>query len=61
MVAGGPTLSFSLRARKLFWCKPSPSIKVRRIPDYERMIEDMDINAGEILNGRACGTGRGDF
>ena len=36
-----------------FGCKPVPSIKIAsNTPMYERMIDDMDINAGEILNGR---------
>ena len=33
-----------------FGCKPTPAIKVAtNTPMYERMIDDMDINAGEIL------------
>ncbi len=35
-----------------FGCKPTPSIKVAtNTPMYERMIDDMDINAGAILDG----------
>ena len=35
-----------------FGCKPTPSIKVAtNTPMYERMIDDMDINAGGILAG----------
>jgi altronate hydrolase len=37
-----------------YGCKPTPSIKVAsNTPMYERMIDDMDINAGEILNGQS--------
>jgi altronate hydrolase len=37
-----------------FGCKPVPSIKIAsNTPMYERMVDDMDINAGEILNGRS--------
>ena len=36
-----------------FGCKPTPSIKVAtNTPMYERMIDDMDFNAGTILEGR---------
>jgi len=35
-----------------FGCKPVPSIKVAtNTPMYERMIDDMDLNAGQILDG----------
>ena len=37
-----------------FGCKPTPSIKVAsNTTMYEKMIDDMDINAGEILGGRS--------
>ena len=40
------------RPRLGFGCKPAPSIKLAtNTPMYERMIEDMDINCGEILDG----------
>ena len=36
----------------VFGCKPAPSIKVAtNTPMYEHMIDDMDIDAGVILNG----------
>ena len=37
-----------------FGCKPTPSIKVAtNTAMYERMIDDMDINAGEVLEGKS--------
>jgi altronate hydrolase len=37
-----------------FGCKPTPSIKVAtNTPMYERMIDDMDLDAGTILAGRS--------
>ncbi len=35
-----------------FGCKPVPSIKVAtNTPMYDRMVDDMDIDAGKILEG----------
>ena len=35
-----------------FGCKPAPSIKLATNSDiYRRMIDDMDINCGDILDG----------
>jgi altronate hydrolase len=37
-----------------FGCKPTPSIKIAtNTPMYERMRDDMDINAGVVLDGRS--------
>ncbi len=37
-----------------FGCKPTPSIKIStNTPMYERMIDDMDLDAGTILAGRS--------
>lgn len=54
LVAGGSNVVvFTTGRGSCFGCKPTPSIKVAtNTPMYERMIDDMDINAGEILNGR---------
>lgn len=54
LVAGGANLIvFTTGRGSCFGCKPSPTIKVAsNTPMYERMIDDMDINAGEILAGR---------
>lgn len=54
MVAGGANVVvFTTGRGSCYGCKPTPSIKVAtNTPMYERMIDDMDINAGEILNGR---------
>jgi altronate hydrolase len=54
LVAGGSNVVvFTTGRGSCFGCKPTPSIKVAsNTPMYERMIDDMDLNAGEILNGR---------
>lgn len=55
LVAGGANvIVFTTGRGSCFGCKPTPSIKVAsNTPMYERMIDDMDINAGEILHGRS--------
>lgn len=54
MVAGGATVvAFTTGRGSCFGCKPVPSIKVAtNTPMYLRMIDDMDVNAGDILHGR---------
>jgi altronate hydrolase len=53
IVAGGANvLVFTTGRGSVFGCKPAPSIKVAtNTPMYEHMIDDMDINAGAILQG----------
>ncbi len=53
LVAGGANVVvFTTGRGSCFGCKPSPCIKVAsNTPMYERMIDDMDINAGGILEG----------
>ena len=53
LVAGGANLVvFTTGRGSCFGCKPVPSIKVAtNTPLYKRMIDDMDINAGRILEG----------
>ncbi len=56
IVAGGANVVvFTTGRGSCFGFKPTPSIKVAtNTPMYERMIDDMDINAGAILsNGRS--------
>jgi altronate hydrolase len=55
MVAGGANVVvFTTGRGSCYGCKPTPSIKVAsNTPMYERMVDDMDINAGEILNGQS--------
>ena len=55
IVAGGANVMvFTTGRGSCFGCKPTPSIKVAtNTPMYERMIDDMDINAGAILAGRS--------
>jgi altronate hydrolase len=52
MVAGGANVVvFTTGRGSCFGCKPTPSIKVAsNTPMYERMVDDMDFNAGVILD-----------
>jgi altronate hydrolase len=53
LVAGGANMVvFTTGRGSCFGCKPVPSIKVAtNTPLYRRMIDDMDINAGRVLEG----------
>jgi altronate hydrolase len=53
IVAGGANvLVFTTGRGSVFGCKPAPSIKVAtNTPMYQHMIDDMDINAGAVLEG----------
>jgi len=53
MVAGGANLiAFTTGRGSCFGCKPVPSLKIcTNSPTYERMSDDMDIDAGVILDG----------
>jgi len=53
IVAGGANvLVFTTGRGSVFGCKPAPSIKVAtNSPMFHHMIDDMDINAGTILEG----------
>jgi altronate hydrolase len=54
MVAGGVNvIVFTTGRGSCFGCKPTPSIKVStNTPMFERMKDDMDLDAGTILTGR---------
>src|SRR5262245_1557916 len=53
LVAGGcKAVVFTTGRGSCFGCKQEPSIKIAtNTPMYERMVDDMDINAGVILDG----------
>ena len=53
MVAGGANVvCFTTGRGSCYGCKPVPSIKIAtNTPMYERMSDDMDINAGVVLDG----------
>ncbi|MCA9039467.1 MAG: altronate dehydratase [Planctomycetaceae bacterium] len=53
MVAGGANVvAFTTGRGSCFGCKPVPSIKIAtNTPLYERLGDDMDINAGKIVEG----------
>jgi altronate hydrolase len=53
IVAGGANVCvFTTGRGSVFGCKPAPSIKVAtNSPLYNHMIDDMDVNAGVILEG----------
>ncbi|MBI2195018.1 MAG: altronate dehydratase [Planctomycetes bacterium] len=55
MVAGGCNIAaFTTGRGSVYGCKPVPCIKIAtNTPLYERMADDMDINAGDILDGSA--------
>jgi len=52
-VAGGANMiCFTTGRGSVYGCKPSPSLKIAtNSAMYERMEDDMDFNAGEILEG----------
>jgi altronate hydrolase len=52
-VAGGANiLAFTTGRGSAYGCKPTPSIKLATNSDmYRRMIDDMDINCGDVLDG----------
>ncbi len=54
-VAGGANLvCFTTGRGSCFGCKPVPSLKLAtNTPLYERMLDDMDLNCGQIADGRA--------
>ncbi len=53
LVAGGCTIGcFTTGRGSVYGCKPSPCIKIAtNTPLYEHMNDDMDLNAGTILDG----------
>ncbi|MEQ9641583.1 MAG: altronate dehydratase family protein [Alphaproteobacteria bacterium] len=55
MVAGGANMvCFTTGRGSVFGCKPSPSLKLAtNTPMYQRMSDDMDVNAGRIVDGEA--------
>lgn len=55
MVAGGANVVvFTTGRGSCFGCKPTPSIKVMsNTPTYERLKDDMDVNAGTVLSGKS--------
>jgi altronate hydrolase len=54
MAGGCNVIVFTTGRGSCIGLKPTPSIKVAsNTPMYERMMDDMDINAGEILHGRS--------
>jgi arabinonate dehydratase len=52
-VAGGANiLAFTTGRGSAYGCKPTPSIKIATNSDiYEKMIDDMDVNGGDVLDG----------
>jgi altronate hydrolase len=64
LVAGGANvLVFTTGRGSVLGLKPTPCIKVAtNTPMYERMVDDMDLNAGTILDGEPLDSvGRGIF
>jgi altronate hydrolase len=57
IVAGGANICIFTTGRgSVYGCKPSPCIKIAtNTPMYDRMSDDMDIDAGCILTGKSMG------
>lgn len=54
LAAGATVVCFTTGRGSVFGCKPAPSLKIAtNTPMYQRMSEDMDINCGEIVDGKA--------
>ncbi len=55
MVAGGANIvAFTTGRGSCFGCKPAPTIKIAtNTPMFQRMEDDMDIDAGSILTGKS--------
>ena len=55
MIAGGANMiAFTTGRGSCFGCKPTPSIKIAtNTPMFQRMEEDMDIDAGTIFHGKS--------
>jgi altronate hydrolase len=52
VAVGSNVLAFTTGRGSAYGCKPTPSIKLAtNTPMYERMMDDMDINCGDILDG----------
>ena len=62
IVAGGATVvCFTTGRGSVFGCKPAPSLKLATTTQlYERMPDDMDFNAGSVLDGEATVSELGD-
>lgn len=62
IVAGGANLvCFTTGRGSVFGCKPAPSLKLATTTQlYERMVDDMDFNAGTVLDGEATVSELGD-
>ncbi|HEY1715440.1 MAG TPA: altronate dehydratase family protein [Solirubrobacteraceae bacterium] len=62
IVAGGANLvCFTTGRGSVFGCKPAPSLKLATTTQlYERMADDMDFNAGTVLDGAATVSELGD-
>jgi altronate hydrolase len=62
IVAGGANLvCFTTGRGSVFGCKPAPSLKLATTTQlYERMVDDMDFNAGTVLDGEATVTELGE-
>jgi altronate hydrolase len=62
IVAGGANLvCFTTGRGSVFGCKPAPSLKLATTTQlYERMPDDMDFNAGTVLDGEATVSELGD-
>ncbi|MBX2805931.1 MAG: altronate dehydratase family protein [Hyphomicrobiales bacterium] len=52
VASGANIVAFTTGRGSAYGCKPSPSLKLAtNTPMYEKMIDDMDINCGDVLDG----------
>ena len=52
VASGSNIVCFTTGRGSAYGCKPTPSIKIATNSDiYEKMIDDMDINGGDVLDG----------
>jgi altronate hydrolase len=53
VASGGNIIAFTTGRGSCFGCKPTPSLKIAtNIGMYNRMVDDMDLNAGTIVDGK---------
>ncbi|MGI4984977.1 MAG: UxaA family hydrolase [Janthinobacterium lividum] len=61
IASGANLVVFTTGRGSCFGAKPAPSIKVAtNTPMYDRMVDDMDINCGEIMDGTASVAQKGE-
>jgi altronate hydrolase len=61
VASGANLICFTTGRGSVFGCKPVPSLKIAtNTPMYEHMVDDMDVNAGTIIDGTESIAEKGD-